>query len=114
MEKQSTHFICIIYPEKHSGTILLSYEAPTKQFVSFPSKFGPTSAVALGASRVNHKSPTELSSQVFYDLSIVILFEKSLEKLLYRLFLFLAVYGRGHALFMSSVTISRSSKNRLN
>jgi len=26
MEKQFTHFICIIYPEKHNGTIHLTYE----------------------------------------------------------------------------------------
>ena len=26
MEKQSTHFICIIYPGKHNGTVLLYME----------------------------------------------------------------------------------------
>ena len=34
MEKQSTRFICIVYPEKHNGTVLLTYEAHTKQLVS--------------------------------------------------------------------------------
>ena len=29
--KQSTHFICIIYPGKHNGTLLLTYEAHIEQ-----------------------------------------------------------------------------------
>ena len=41
MEKQSTCFIFIIYPEKHNDTVLLTYEAHTKQLVSPPSNFGP-------------------------------------------------------------------------
>ena len=41
MEKQSTHLNCIIYPEEHNGTVLLMYEAHTKQLASPPSNFGP-------------------------------------------------------------------------
>jgi len=29
--KQSTRFICIIYPGKHNGTLLLTYEAHIEQ-----------------------------------------------------------------------------------
>jgi len=32
---------CIIYPEKHNGTILLMYEAHTKQLATPPSYDGP-------------------------------------------------------------------------
>ena len=31
MEKQSTYFICIIYPGKHNGTVLLTYGVCTEQ-----------------------------------------------------------------------------------
>jgi len=34
MEKQSTHFICIIYPEKYNSTILLMYCKSSYQAVS--------------------------------------------------------------------------------
>ena len=36
MKKQSTHFVCIIYPEKHNGIVLLAYKARTKQLASPP------------------------------------------------------------------------------
>ena len=39
MEKQSTRFICIIYPEEHNGTVLLTYEARTEQLASPPIQF---------------------------------------------------------------------------
>jgi len=42
MEKQSTHVICIIYPEEHNGSILLTYEARSYQAVSLASSnLGP-------------------------------------------------------------------------
>ena len=31
MKKQSTRFICIIYPGMHNGTLLLTYESRTEQ-----------------------------------------------------------------------------------
>ena len=40
MDKQSPHLNCIIYPEKHNGTILLMHEAHTKQLVTPPTYNG--------------------------------------------------------------------------
>jgi len=39
--KQSTRFICIIYPGKHNGSVTLAYKARTEQIVLPPSNFGP-------------------------------------------------------------------------
>ena len=44
MEKQSRHFICIIYPVKQ----YLVYEAHTKQLALPPAKFGPKNYSAKG------------------------------------------------------------------
>jgi len=47
MEKQSVRFICIIYPGKNNGTILLMYEAHTKQLEQ-KQTLDKTPTVALG------------------------------------------------------------------
>ena len=39
MEKQSKSFICIIYPGKHDGTLLLIYEARIEQLEQSENKF---------------------------------------------------------------------------
>ena len=40
MDKQSTRLNCIVYPEEHNGTILLTYEARTKQLATPPTFIG--------------------------------------------------------------------------
>ena len=53
MEKQSTRFSCIIYPEKHNGNLILTDEARTKHLVLPPPIMDQTT---LSAPRVNKHS----------------------------------------------------------
>ena len=53
---------------------------------------------------------TEMPAEVFYSLSIVILFESSLEKVAWLLFILIQVLECSHLLL--SRTISRSSKTQ--
>ena len=50
-EKQSTRLNCIVYPEEHNGTILLTYEAHIKQLATPPNYIGPNN---YRNPRVNH------------------------------------------------------------
>ena len=47
-----TRFICIIYPRKHNGTVLLMYETCSKQ-LERKQILDQTTTVILGAPKVN-------------------------------------------------------------
>ena len=66
MEKQSTHLNCIIYPEEHNGTVLLTYEACTKQLASPPSNLDKTTTVTLSTLRVNKVRELGTNVRVYF------------------------------------------------
>jgi len=69
MKKQSTHFVCIIYPGKHNGTMLITYEARTEQLEQ-NSSYGnkvvkETVSLTLGAPKVTYLVVSKFVFDIF-------------------------------------------------